>query len=80
MATIRKWGNSLAVRIPGAMARQLDVKPGTTVEIAVENEAIVVRPRRRPRYGLKDLLKKCKRSQLHGEMDLGPDIGREVVD
>ena len=80
MATIQKWGNSLAVRIPREMAMRLEIVAGTSVEIAAEKGAMVVRPDKRRRYRLKDLLKNCKRGQLHGEVDLGPDVGREVAD
>jgi len=80
MSKIQKWGNSLAVRIPGAMARELEVSAGTPVEIRVEKDAIVLRPTKRRKYRLKDLLKNCKPHQLHGEVDFGPDVGREVVD
>ena len=81
MATIQKWGNSLAVRIPAALAEQLCIQPGTPVEIVGKEGMIVVKPqRRRAKYQLDKLLKNCKPSQLHGEMDLGPDVGREVLD
>jgi antitoxin MazE len=81
MATIQKWGNSLAVRIPAALADQLDFEAGTPVEIEAEDGAIVVRPKnKRPAYRLTDLLKDCKPRQLHGETDWGPDVGREVID
>ena len=80
MATIQKWGNSLAVRVPAALADQLEVEAGTPVEIKAENGAIVVRPKKRPKYRLTDLLKDCKPRQLHGETDWGPDVGREVLD
>ena len=62
------------------MARQIEVSAGTPVEVRVEQDAIVVRPRNRRKYRLKDLLKNCKPNQLHGEVDFGPDVGSEVVD
>jgi antitoxin MazE len=80
MTTIQKWGNSLAVRIPVALADQLEVEAGTPVDIGAENGAIIVRPKKRPKYRLKELLKDCKPRQLHGETDWGPDMGREVID
>ena len=80
MPTIQKWGSSLAVRIPSSLAKELDVKEGTPVEITTEEGALVVTVERRPRYRLKDLLKDCRPEQLHGEIDWGEDVGREVVD
>ncbi len=79
MATVQKWGNSLAIRIPLAMAGQLEVTEGTAVELELRAGELVVRPIRRSRLKLSDLLKNCKPSQLHGETDFGPDVGREII-
>ena len=80
MPNIQKWGNSLAVRIPMATAQKVNVKEGTPVEVVARNGAIVVLPKKRPKYRLRDLLKYCKPQHLHGETDFGPDVGREVLD
>jgi antitoxin MazE len=80
MATVRKWGNSLAVRIPAALAEKLEVSSGTPVEITAKNGSIIITPRKRPKYTLRELLKGCKPGKFHGELDWGPDVGREVID
>jgi antitoxin MazE len=79
MAAVQRWGNSLAVRIPAPLAKQLQVTEGSPVDVSVREGTLVVRPHRR-QYRLKDLLKQCKPSQLHGEIDFGPDVGREVIE
>ncbi len=40
----------------------------------------VVRPLVKQRLNLKDLLRNCQPSQLHGETDFGPDVGREAIE
>ena len=80
MATIQKWGNSLAVRIPAALASQLDVAEGARVVLEVRDGEFVMRPLARQRLKLDDLLRECRPSQLHGETDFGPDVGREVIE
>ena len=40
----------------------------------------VVRPLAKRRLSLKDLLLDCRTSQLHGESDFGPDVGREAIE
>ena len=80
MATIQKWGNSLAIRIPQALAGQLDVSEGTSVELQVREGELVVRPDSPKKLSLSKLLKDCKPSRLHGEVDFGKDVGREVID
>jgi antitoxin MazE len=80
MATVQKWGNSLAIRIPHALAGQMDVAEGAAVDLCVRDGELIVRPDRSTKLSLSVLLKDCKPSQLHGETDFGIDIGREVVD
>lgn len=77
MSTVQKWGNSLAIRIPQAIAGQLEVCEGTTVELQVREGELVVRPTAAKKLSLAGLLKNCRPSQLHGETDFGPDVGRE---
>ncbi len=79
MSTVQKWGNSLAVRIPAGMAAQLDLSAGVPIELSAESGALVVRPVRRQRYQLRELLKDCRPEQLHGDLDLGDSTGRELV-
>ncbi len=80
MATVQKWGNSLAIRIPHALAGRLDITEGTAVDLCVRDGELIVRPDRSPKLSLSALLKDCKPSQLHGETDFGIDVGREVID
>jgi len=61
-ATIAKWGNSAALRLPKAVMEELRLKPGQQVELTVEgNEARLraVTPRA-PDY-LDQLLAECDR-------------------
>jgi antitoxin MazE len=74
---IQKWGNSLALRIPSAVARQIRVENGDKVELRVESGALTIRAAR-PRYQLAKLLKKMKPSSGHGEVDWGKSVGREA--
>jgi antitoxin MazE len=80
MSTIQKWGHSLAVRIPANLANQVELREGSEVSVIADHGAIVVTPKTSKKYRLEDLLKNCKPSQLHGETDWGPDVGREVID
>jgi len=80
LATIQKWGNSLAVLIPAALANQLGVGEGAQVQLEVRDGEFVVRPLARRRLNLVDLLCDCQPSQLHGVTKSGPDVGREVIE
>ncbi len=51
-----KWGNILGLRIPKSFAAEAAFEAGSTVNIAIEGDSLVIRPVRRPRYSLDDLL------------------------
>ena len=76
-AAIQKWGNSLALRIPSAVARQLRVENGDAVEMIVESGALTIRAAR-PRYHLSNLVEGIRRDNCHQEVDWGKPVGREV--
>ncbi|WP_039938686.1 AbrB/MazE/SpoVT family DNA-binding domain-containing protein, partial [Leptospira noguchii] len=41
---IQKWGNSLGIRIPKAMATELELNDGSHVELQYEGDKIVIYP------------------------------------
>ena len=60
---VQKWGNSLGLRIPAAIAEEMHIKSGTRVTLKLDEGVLLVRVaeparRRRPKYKLKDLLDK----------------------
>ncbi len=77
-ATIRKWGNSLAMRIPAAAAKELRFDSGTEVELTIEEGKLVLSPPKEPEYKLEDLLKGVTKRSLHAESDWGGRAGREA--
>ncbi len=42
--TVQRWGNSLAVRIPAAIARSARFSVGRRVELVVQESNVVVKP------------------------------------
>jgi antitoxin component of MazEF toxin-antitoxin module len=75
--TVQKWGNSLALRIPQAVAKQIRVEEGDAVRLEVGPDGLNVRPAR-PRYRLADLVRRMKTTAKAGETDWGKPRGREV--
>jgi antitoxin MazE len=54
-ATLSKWGNSLAVRLPRQAAASAGLREGAVVDLTVEGDAIVLRRRR---YDIAELVSK----------------------
>ena len=75
-------GNRLAVRIPKAVADALNVSDGWRAEIRVENGALVwrplLKPTRKPRYTLDELLSGMTKENVPQEVDWGPPRGNEA--
>lgn len=73
---VKKWGNSLALRLPQGLAADLQLKEGTTVTMSIEDHYLVVKPTRK-RYRLADLLEQMSQSKKQEETDWGPPVGEE---
>jgi antitoxin MazE len=74
---VAKWGNSLAVRIPLAIAKQAGLTEGDSVDLAFDREGgIVLRPARR-RYELSDLVAQITSKNRHRETNWGGPQGKE---
>jgi antitoxin MazE len=78
VATIAKWGNSLAIRIPQNIARELHVAEGNEVDLAVIEGNLLIKPRTRKRYSLNELIEGITPENLHREVDSGVAVGNEV--
>ncbi len=79
MPVIRKWGNSLALRIPMSIAKQLNLKANSTVECTVSDGKLLVKPvERQPKYLLRELLSGIDNENLHKEIKTGQPVGVEA--
>ena len=77
-AAIAKWGNSLAVRIPQAIAEQMQIQAGSEISMDIIDGKIVLTPHRRKKYTLDELLDGMTSANLHAEISTGISIGNEV--
>jgi antitoxin MazE len=76
-----KWGNSLAVRVPSAFAKEVGATEGKRAEMTVENGALVVKvakPKKRRRYVLEQLIDDITEENRHPEVQWGPPVGNEI--
>jgi antitoxin MazE len=75
---IQKWGNSLAVRIPKAIAVESKICQGSAVDLTLEKGRVVLSPVKALEYSLDELLAGVRKDNLHEEVDTGVAIGREA--
>lgn len=64
--TIEKWGKSLAVKIPQAVARRIRIQAGDAVDLVVTTRTIVVRPAGTA-HKTSALLRRITPANRHGE-------------
>ena len=78
LAKVSQWGNSLALRIPKALADEAGLERGKQVTIRYEDGELRISKRRRKRYDLDELLASVPDDFEPEEWDIGPPVGNEV--
>jgi antitoxin MazE len=78
-AQIAKWGNSLAVRIPKAVAEEARLQEGDAILIEVSKGHVELRPAERIPT-LEKLVAQITPENRHEATDWGPDVGKEIVE
>ena len=76
-AIVKKWGNSLAIRIPKNISKDTMVTEGSNVDIMVEKGKIILSPSKKE-YSLKELLKNISIENIHSEISTGSNVGGEI--
>lgn len=79
-ATVQKWGNSLAIRIPKDVAERMRIEQGSELELSViEDEKITLVKKYQPKkYSLEELLAKITPENRHDEISFGIE-GNEKI-
>jgi len=75
---VQKWGNSLALRIPKALATEIGLQRNSPVEVSLVDGQLVIVPVVEPVFTLEHLLAQVTEDNLHGEIETGPAVGKEV--
>lgn len=74
---IKKWGNSLAVRIPKPFAEEAGLDSDSRVEIFLRDGELIISPKVVAGDELDDLLEAINEDNIHGEVDWSEAVGRE---
>lgn len=78
-ATLGKWGNSAAVRLPATLLAQANFSSQQPIDLLLSKGRIIIEPVRESELSLSDLVAQITPENLHGEIDLGAPHGREVL-
>jgi len=72
---LKKWGNSLALRIPKDIAKTLSIEYNSMMELEIVDEALVLKPKKSTL--LEDLVSQINSQNLHSEVSTGKSVGNE---
>lgn len=78
MTVIRKWGNSLALRIPQNLADEIGLSEGNKVELVKRGKGLSVQPIVEEELTLDILLSKITPQNKHSIIDWGKPVGKEI--
>jgi len=84
LMTIKKWGNSLATRIPKAVVESINLRLDQEVDVEAVNGKIIITPiTKKKEYKLEELLGQCKPGSMKLTKEdqewLNTDpVGREI--
>ncbi len=82
--TVSKWGNSLGVRIPAAVANALAIKSGDVINYEIKDSSVLLRKEKTTKQIFEEFYEKSFSKITKDDIgdsslvDFGEDIGGEV--
>jgi antitoxin MazE len=77
VTSVKKWGNSLGIRLPKSIAEDIVINDGSKLNIIVKNGKIEL-TKVESELNLDDLIAGITEQNLHNEIDSGVSIGNEL--
>ncbi len=77
-AKVKKWGNSLAIRIPSAVAKDIGLFDDGRVQIISNGDSATIKLEHYKKADLKNLIAGITESNKHGEVEWGEPVGKEA--
>lgn len=81
-ATLKKWGNSLACRIPSSLAKECGFTEQSHVEVTTcDGKIIISKMTSLPVYSLEELVSRITPENKHDytDTDFGGPVGQEML-
>lgn len=77
--TIRKWGNSPALRLPTSVLKDAALQLEQRVTLVVKRGRIVIEPVKTAEYDLNELVAGINAQNAHDEVSFGAPVGKEAL-
>ena len=78
ISKVIKWGNSLALRLPKAYTKELNLNENSPVEINSDKEKITITPVELKKYDSKELFSRISEENIHKEIETEIPQGKEI--
>ena len=75
---VKKWGNSLGVRIPKSFSTQAGITEGSSIEIKIDGDTITIVPKHKNEYSIDELISLISEDNVHYEIKMDGPIGNEI--
>ncbi|SDC60294.1 antitoxin MazE [Pelagirhabdus alkalitolerans] len=75
---VKKWGNSLAIRIPQQIAKELNIDIGTEIDMTLHDDELTIKVKQQDET-LEDLIAQITTENQHDPVDFGQPSGRETI-
>ncbi len=72
---IKKWGNSLAVRVPKTYATQMGITENSEVFLELTKDKLIIKQDR----SLEEMLANISNENRHEILDVGESSGKEMI-
>ena len=83
LTNLRKVGGSVMMTLSPAFLEELKIGSGSTVDVALSDGLLIIKPISKPQYTLSDLLAECNATVKMNEEDKqwldAPYIGNEMI-
>jgi antitoxin MazE len=73
---VKKWGNSLGIRIPNLIVRELSLRDGSFVDINDRGNEIIIKPKQK--NNLSEMLSLINEQNIHEEIKTTGPVGNEI--
>lgn len=77
-SSVKKWGNSLAIRIPNVVIQDLGLSENSNIQIVSNGVSATIQPSKHKKVTLDELVAAITPENRHEEVDWGKPVGKEV--
>ncbi len=74
---VKRWGNSLGLRIPKQVVKKYGIVDGSQFELKTEEDKIILKPIEKVPT-LEELMAQITEENQHNEIDFGKPEGKEI--